>query len=148
LAVFPAPTWLIVLNDNRHDTGLVVDEFSDRRPQQELRDAVDLIDVFTMWKGNQLEQETVEPIGFPRQVDVSRFDFGRLCHHAVGIAAVRILADRGGMPGGGSWRVLQERHARSRVFDHDRSGAVPRSQARELAPQIGVLQARTEDIEG
>jgi hypothetical protein len=31
-----------------------------------------------MGKGEKLEQETVEPIGFPRQMDVSRFDFGRL----------------------------------------------------------------------
>src|SRR5664279_1024326 len=56
-----------------------------------------------MWKGEQLEQETVEPVGFAGQMDVPRFDFGRLYHHAVGFTAVWFLANRVGMPSGGLW---------------------------------------------
>jgi hypothetical protein len=40
----------------------------------------------------------------------------------------------------------EERHAGPRVLDQDSSGAVARSQACDLAPQIGVLQASAEDI--
>jgi hypothetical protein len=47
------PSRLIVLNDNRHGNGLAIDKLSDRRPHQELCDAVDLIVVLAVRKSEQ-----------------------------------------------------------------------------------------------
>jgi hypothetical protein len=95
-------------------------------------------------EGEQLKQETVEPIGFPRQMDVSRFDFCRLCHYAVGFAAVRFRADR---VGHASWRimeqVLQERHAGAPRFQSVSFGRRAAQPGSELAPQWGTAGART-----
>jgi hypothetical protein len=38
------------------------------RPFQELGGAVDLIVMLTVWKGQELQQESVEPIGLLRQM--------------------------------------------------------------------------------
>jgi hypothetical protein len=95
----------------------------------------------------QLEQEAVEPIGVLGQVNMSRFDFGRLGHHPIGFAAVRFLADRMGHARRRSVvQVLEQCQARSGVFNQDCLGAVLRSKACDLAPQIRILQAVAENI--
>src|SRR5260370_29160085 len=93
-ASFAEPAGLVIGNRNHADAeGWAFEELARRCPFQELRDAVDLIVVTTVRKGEQLEQEAAEPFGFLRQVEMAGFDLGRLCHHPVSLAAFRLLAN-------------------------------------------------------
>jgi hypothetical protein len=77
LAEPPGP---IIGNRNRADAdGWAFEELARRCPFQELRDAVDLIVVTTVRKGEQLEQEAAGPFGFLRQVKMAGFDLEPPC---------------------------------------------------------------------
>ena len=88
-----------------------------------MRDAVDLVVVSAMRKGEHLEQEAVEPFGLLGQVDMAGFDLVRADLHAVGLAAFGLLADGVGHAGRRvAAQILQQGHAwtclRSESFPH------------------------------
>ena len=72
-----------------------------------------------------------------REVDVAGFDLGRLRHHAVRLAALRLLTNRARHARRGvAPQVLQERHAGAGILDQDGFGAV-------LAARLATLRRRS-----
>ena len=63
-------------------------------PEQELRDAIDLIVVSAVWEGQKLRQELPEPRRVLGKMDVTRLDFRRLGGHAFELAALGANGDR------------------------------------------------------
>src|SRR5262245_47848353 len=121
--------------------------FSHGTPAQELGDTVDLIVVSAVRKRQQFMQQRREPIGFPRQVDMPRLDLGRLRDHAIRLAALRLLADwachslRQILP-----QILQQRHARPRILDQDRTGPMRRRELANLSSKVGILKSVAENV--
>ena len=108
-----------------------------RDPLQELRNAVDLVVMFAVWESQEFKQKCRKPVGSFGKKDVSGLNLGRLGHHAIRFAALRFLANRARhalrqiVP-----KILQKRHARARILDQDRFGAV-------LRPQDATLRRRS-----
>ena len=63
-------------------------------PSEELGDAVDLIVMAPVWKGEQLVEEVVEPRGVLTQMNLAGLDFRRLGGHAVNLASLGRETDR------------------------------------------------------
>ena len=113
-----------------------------------MRNTVDLVVMSSVWKCEQFKQESVKPIGLPREMHVSCFDFGRLRHHAIRLASLRLLTERAyHSPRQIAPEILQERHPRARILDQDGSGTMLRGQTRDLAPKVGVLEPGAEHVE-
>src|SRR5258708_28778769 len=64
------------------------------QPSEELRNAIDLIIVTTVWKRQKLGEEVAEPRRAVRQVDVTCLNLRRLGRHSIDFAALRLDADR------------------------------------------------------
>ena len=101
-----------------------------------------------IWKCKQFEQESGGPFGVAGKVDVSRFNLGGLRHHPLDFAPVRLSSQR---PYHSARQVppevLQQCHAGARVLDQDSAGLMLRRQAGNLAPKVGVLEARAEHVD-
>jgi hypothetical protein len=65
------------------------------QPSEELRNAIDLIIVTTVWKWQKLREELAEPQGAVRQVDVTRLKLRRLGRHSIDFAALRPVIKAG-----------------------------------------------------
>ena len=99
-------------------------------------------------KCEQFKQEGVEPVGLLWQMDVSCFNLGRLRHHAVRFASFRFPTKRAWHPPRQiAPKILQERHAGTRILDQDGSGTMLRRETSELAAKVGVLEAGAEHVE-
>src|SRR5439155_21573316 len=76
------------------------------------------------------------------------FDLGRLRHHAVDLATVRLHPDGAGHA---NWeitsQILQERQSGPCSFDQDGFGTVLRDKPCDLAPKVGVLEPRAKDVD-
>ena len=83
-----------------------------------------------------------------RQVDVTRLDLRRLRRHAIDFAAFWLHADRAhhSVRHGGS-EILQEVHARPRVFNQDRGRSTNLGESDDLAAQIRIFEPAAEDVE-
>ena len=113
-----------------------------------MRNTIDLVVMSSVRKCQQFMQEGVEPVGLPWQMDVSCFDLGRLRHHAIRFASLRLPTDRAWhSPRQIAPEILQERHAGARILDQDGSGTVLRRETRDLAPKVGVLEPGAEHVD-
>jgi hypothetical protein len=96
----------------RRDGWLVELEMFALPPEQELRDAIDLIVVSAVWEGQKLRQELPEPRRVLGKMDVTRLDFRRLGGHAFELAALGANAHRTELSRRGrTSEVLKEIHA-------------------------------------
>ena len=82
------------------------------------------------------------------QKHMAGFDLGRLRHHALDLAAVRLHPNGAGHA---NWeitsQILQQRQSGPRPFDQDGFGTVLCDKPCDLAPKVGVLEPRAKDVD-
>ena len=130
------------------DDGHVELEILALPPEQELRDAVDLVVVRPLGKARSSDRNSAEPGRILGKMHVARLDlrrfgrpFVRACRHR-GERRSAAAFPRRRMP-----EVLKEVHAGARVLNEHAVAGVLLGKRNHLAPQLGIFEPTAENVE-